>query len=257
MPHRFTRQRPEHMAVPHYAQQAWKLADPSPQSSRKRLTIGSVVDAAIALADAGGLAALSIRSLAHRLGLTPMAVYRHVESREELVVLMVDVALGQPPAAATSAASWPEALDRWGRALYLCYVEHPWALDAPTPRLPTTPNLAHWVDRLLGDLEPTGLPILDRMNIALLVAGHVRHIASVRLPTQPPDAVNADDAPAVLQDWLPRFITADQFPFYAKVFAEGTFAQHTERVPGPEVEYGLARIVDGVRAYCERQLPAE
>jgi len=242
------RQPPAAPVVPHYARQAWKQADQAPHPKGKRLNIATVVAGAVAVADEGGLAALSIRHLAQQLGLTPMAVYRHVESRDELIVLMVDAMLDAPPAAGLGPVSWPDALTHWGRTLYARYQAHPWALDAPTPGLPSTPNLARWMDRLLGDLEPTGLPTLERLDIALLIAGHVRHIATVRLRTH---MIAPAEDPDTLSRWLPSFITAEAFPFYARIFHAGTLDLGT----GPDIEYGLARIVDGVRARCATANP--
>lgn len=230
-------------AVPHYARQAWKKPVPAPDTGGKRLNIATVVATAIQVADEAGLAALSIRNLAQQLGLTPMAVYRHVESREELIMLMVDAMLAPPPVVDHAQASWPDALTGWGRSLYARYEAHPWALDAPTLTMPSTPNLVGWVDRLLGDLEPTGLPILERLNIALLIAGHVRHIATVRLRTHLVDPAESAES---LAQWLPRYVTADAFPFYARIFDAGTLGPST----GPDIEYGLACIIDGVRARC-------
>ena len=234
------RQPPSGPPAPHYARQAWKPATPAPGG--KRLTIATVVATAVEIADEAGLPALSIRHLAQRLRLTPMAVYRHVESRDELILLMVDAMLGPPPAASPGPAAWPAALTGWGRALYARYEAHPWALDAPTPGMPSTPNLVGWLDRLLGDLEPTGLPLRERLNIALLIAGHVRHIATVRLRTHLVDPAESPDAVA---RWLPQFVAADAFPFYSRVFDAAL-----EEGGQPDIEYGLARIIDGVRARC-------
>jgi AcrR family transcriptional regulator len=237
------RQPPSQPAVPHYARQAWKQAVSAPHPGGKRLNIATVVATAIEVADEAGLAALSIRHLAQRLSLTPMAVYRHVESREELIMLMLDAMLASPPVADHTPASWPDALTGWGRSLYARYEAHPWALDAPTLGMPSTPNLVRWMDTLLGDMEPTGLPILERLNVALLIAGHVRHIATVQLRTHLVDPPESADT---LAQWLPQFVTADAFPFYARIFDAGTLGPTS----GPDIEYGLARIIDGVRARC-------
>ena len=233
-------------AVPHYARQAWKPAAPAEPVGGSRLSIATVVATAVEIADEAGLAAVSIRHLARRLGLTPMAVYRHVESRDELVVLMVDAILASPPAARTT--PWPDALTAWGRALYLRYEAHPWALDAPIPGMPSTPHLVGWMDRLLGDLDPTGLPVLERLNIALLIAGHVRHIATVRLRAHLLQPAESSDS---LAQWLPQFVTADAYPSYARIFEAGVLGPEG----GPDLEYGLARIVDGVRARCAAPHP--
>jgi AcrR family transcriptional regulator len=240
MPPRAVQPQPR-SAAPGYAKRAWKLAEQTRPRIGKRFNTASVVDTAVELADESGLAGVSIRNLAQRLGLTPMAIYRHVDSRDELIVLMVDVVLGFPPEARLGSGSWPDALLRWGRSLYQRYEAHPWVLDAPIPGMPWTPNLVQWVDRILGDLEPAGLPIRERLDIALLIAGHVRHIANVRLQIRP---LHPAESLSDLRAWLPHFVTPETFPFYARIFNTGVFG-HPD---GPDLDYGLERIIDGVRA---------
>src|SRR4051794_19559874 len=104
--------------LPHYARLAWTLRDdPSDDAPASGLSPAKIVDAAVMLADRGGLAGLTIRRLAQDLGFSAMAVYRHIESRDELLILIVDAALGEPTDAVTTAPSWQEGLRRWGEEL--------------------------------------------------------------------------------------------------------------------------------------------
>jgi AcrR family transcriptional regulator len=168
-----------------------------------------------------------------------MALYRHVESRDELLVLMVDAALGPPPGPASG--PWPAAVRRWGTALLRRHEAHRRTLDAPIPGRPAPPHLVAWVDRLLVDLEPSGLPMAERLDVALLVAGHVRHIATVRLR---PDRLRPAESPGDLRSWLPQLATPGAFPAYAQALAEAA----GRRREGPPLVYGLDRIVAGVEA---------
>src|SRR5262249_26576635 len=87
-------------------------AEAAAAPARKQgLTLLRVVEAAIELAEEGGIAAVSMRSVAQRLGVTAMALYRHVASKDELLVLMRDVALGDPPALELVEGGWRGALD--------------------------------------------------------------------------------------------------------------------------------------------------
>jgi AcrR family transcriptional regulator len=105
---------------------------------RERLNRERVLQAAVALADRDGLEAVSMRNLAERLGVVPMALYKHVASKDELLDGMVDVLLGQ--------VEEPEAHTDWkpgirGRVLSMrmVLVAHPWgrrlleSRTAPTP----------------------------------------------------------------------------------------------------------------------------
>jgi len=67
------------------------------QEEGKGLGVGKIVRAGIALADDEGLEGVSVRKLAQRLGVSTMAAYRHISSRDEVIAAMVDVAFGQPP----------------------------------------------------------------------------------------------------------------------------------------------------------------
>ncbi|MFE4263716.1 TetR/AcrR family transcriptional regulator [Streptomyces sp. NPDC056883] len=74
------------------------------ESAWSSLSVGGIVEAAIALADAEGLGAVSMQRVAGELGYTAMALYRHVPGKDQLVALMADRAQGKPPARGRSGA---------------------------------------------------------------------------------------------------------------------------------------------------------
>ena len=76
----------------------WGLRDRSRRGGPKpTLSLDRIVSAAIELADAGGLAAVSMSRLADKLGFTTMSLYRYIASKEELLLLMVDASIGPLP----------------------------------------------------------------------------------------------------------------------------------------------------------------
>src|SRR5580693_4325150 len=86
---------------------------PSPRRGPKpSLSLKRIVIEAIALADAEGLASLSMQHLAERLGCAKMALYRYVPGKAELVALMVDAGLGDPPLPPGD-ATWRSVLQLW------------------------------------------------------------------------------------------------------------------------------------------------
>ncbi|MEZ0240204.1 MAG: TetR/AcrR family transcriptional regulator C-terminal domain-containing protein [Chloroflexota bacterium] len=89
------------------------------------LTTDRVVDAALRLADEGGLGALSVRRLAADLGVTPMAIYRHVHDKNHLLDLMADRLIGRLDLGPLGAATWQERLRRLASNLLAMLEAHP------------------------------------------------------------------------------------------------------------------------------------
>ena len=112
------------------------------------MSIERIVDVAVELADAGGLAAVSMSSVASELGFTPMSLYRYVTAKDDLLVLMQERGIGVPPESVleVEAAGAPglRALGRRRRSQI--YREHPWLLDIPIEGAPQTPNNLAWLD---------------------------------------------------------------------------------------------------------------
>jgi AcrR family transcriptional regulator len=226
---------------PRYAKYAGQGQRRSEDEPTPKLNTRKVIQGALELAGREGLASLTIRRLAEQLGVTPMAVYRHVASRDELVILMVDASLGEPPAAIGEAATWQAALRAWGRGLYARYQAYPWVLDLLPPGLPTTPNHVAWVEIFLRALEDCRLTLQQKMDAALLIDGHVRNIASLMRQD------NAGEIKAVIaaaSGWLPQVLDPAKYPNFLKVLQEGVLQDAT----GPEINFGLDSIIAGLEA---------
>jgi AcrR family transcriptional regulator len=139
---------------------------------RPSMTVEQITAAAVAIADEGGLGALSMASVAQRLGCTKMALYRYVEGKDDLQALMIDAAVGPPPGEVTPAA--------WSRALLDRYLAHPWAVDLPVGSTAMTRNQTLWLEAALRALRPSGLTLPERLSVALLLATHVAATARFR-----------------------------------------------------------------------------
>jgi DNA-binding transcriptional regulator YhcF (GntR family) len=157
---------------------ASRPVEPRPARAEGELTRARIVAAAIAIADAEGLDALSMRGVAARVGASTMSTYRHVANKDELVVLMADAAygeLGYPPPHPTG---WRERLERAGRTLWALYRRHPWLahvglLTRPLP----LPNLLAHSEQLLAALDGFGLDATERMDLEIVLYGHVQGVA--------------------------------------------------------------------------------
>lgn len=154
------------------------VAERTPQKpplGRERL-----VRAAIALADTEGRGALSMRRLAAELGVGPMALYRHVPDKEELVRLMADTAFGAEPLPEPGPAQWRPRLDLAARAQWRAYRRHPWLAPVMLHSLVRPPIVAsglRLVDWSLRALAGTGLPRRTKLQVLMTLNGWVGGLA--------------------------------------------------------------------------------
>src|SRR4249919_2561350 len=102
----------------------WGVPGPARRGPKPSRSVEEVVAAAVALADAEGLAALSVRRVAEALGLSPMSLYTYVPSKAELLDLMLDsVAAEIPP---PDGGDWRGKLAQLARARWAMAQRHPW-----------------------------------------------------------------------------------------------------------------------------------
>ncbi len=173
------------------------------------LNVDLVVEAAVAIADEEGLAAVSMASVAKRCGFTTMSLYRHVASKDELVWRMLDRGLG--PAPAFTFDGWRDGLRQWAHAFMAMLRLHPWGIDIPiNGTLPTRAQLS-WLDRGLEVLDGTGVGAGEAADLVLLLNGYVFWAARLEtsLAAAPP------------QPLVPPESDLDAFPYLQRAIAAG------------------------------------
>jgi AcrR family transcriptional regulator len=153
----------------------WGLDTAPAHGPKARWSLEQLAAAAVALADEEGIDGLSLARVAKRLGMTTTGTYRYVGSKAELIELMVDVAIGDPPPLA--GGDWRARCRSWVAALADRYARHPWLPDVRPTRMPTQPRAYAWIDALVATL--TDEPQIDAMRLALLLDGLVRSYASL------------------------------------------------------------------------------
>ncbi|PJJ56955.1 regulatory TetR family protein [Mumia flava] len=126
---------PAHRFVP-----LWESPEPSRRGRPARVTRGEIVDAAVAIADADGLDAVSMRSVARALDVGTMTLYSHVPGRVELVDAMVDRAYADFTLPDPDLA-WRPALEQYARSSWTMLRSHPWLLDLNSWRYPLAPHV--------------------------------------------------------------------------------------------------------------------
>jgi AcrR family transcriptional regulator len=215
----------------------------SPQREPKReLSVDRIVDAAVDIADADGLAAVSMGRVAASLGFATMSLYRHLSAKEDLILLMQEQGVGLPPKDITSAPNWREGLRRWAAANGALYRAHPWLAEIPISGIPTTPHLLAWMDAALAVLHDTPLPDAERIGALLLVMSHTHWEAVVKHGY----AMSARSGQGVAIDSsaLLGLITSEALPHVSRLARSGAFGG----IDDP-FTFGLERILDGIEQH--------
>ena len=116
-------------------------------------TRDGIAAAAVRLADTDGLGAVTMRSVAEALGGGSASLYRYVESRDELVALMIDQVNGEIDYTVLHHADWLADLLALGRQSRDVYLRHPWLTDTPAATGDLGPNAVEYLEHALGALQ--------------------------------------------------------------------------------------------------------
>lgn len=226
----------------------WGLREKAAREPKLGLSADRIVDAAIEIADADGLEAVTMSRVAKRLGFTTMSLYRHVRSKDELVALMVDTAVGPPTSLdATSSNGWRSGLGRWAWELLRVLRLHPWLARAALATLPFGPSRLAWFDRALRALADTTLTEDEKAAIVRLVNGYVFAEAwfGVDVEGGARESSPADDATTAFPDLLSALVDAKRFPALSRALDARIF-DPSDSDPDAEFDFGLERVLDGI-----------
>lgn len=158
--------------------------------SEHRLTRTAIVDAAIELADADGLGALSMRRLADRLGVGTMSLYRHVANKDELIAAMTDEIAGRHPYPPAEGQhwTWRDRVRIAGEVDWQLYQRHPWVLlTFAIPRYSFGPQSLASLAWLVEGLRELGVTAREATTMAFSVWNYISgatlpHVSGTLLP---------------------------------------------------------------------------
>jgi len=148
---------PEPPELPRGIALAWGVAANPQRGPKREMSVERIVEAAVELADAEGIGAVSMAAVAARLGFTPMSLYRYVSAKDDLLLLMQEEAVGPPPEEFRAQDGWRARLRTLFEAQARTYLEHPWLVALPITGAPVTPNSSAWLDAALESLAETPL----------------------------------------------------------------------------------------------------
>lgn len=256
----------------------WGLRERPRKGPKPGLSLEAVVAGAIEVADAEGLAAVSMSRVAEQVGYTTMSLYRYVGGKDELLVLMLDAAIGGPSPAVRE-GDWRARLERWSWEQLAVCRRHPWIPRIPVTQMPISPNQLAWLEAALAALADTPLTPAEKLGIATLCSGFVRNEAQLSgdlRRARRETGISEAEMNAVYGRRLARLTDPERYPTLHEMAASGLFEGPDLAGPdaagpgaagtgvtadggapdgeaGPETEpdfdFGLQRVLDGVAVY--------
>ncbi|WP_290051012.1 TetR/AcrR family transcriptional regulator [Amycolatopsis solani] len=236
----------------------WGVSAPPRRGPKPKLSTADVVRAAVTLADADGIEAVTIRGVAEHLGVSPMSLYTYVPGRAELLDLMIDHVHGELPAPAAG-LGWRAALTGIAENLWALFHAHPWLLQVTTSRSALGPHSFAKYENELRAVEGIGLDDVEMDAVVSLVTGLVRTTARSSLDNARlvrtsglTDAQWWERAAPVLAG-IPA-ADAAHYPISSRVGQAAGEAHNAAENPAYTFRFGLARVLDGIEALVsERQ----
>lgn len=231
------------------------LWGPKTNPSRSGLTLRRIMDAAIELADRKGWDAVTMRSVADRVGVATMSLYSHVPGKQDLAELVIDATYGElyerVEEPSEAAGGWRGGMTLVADRNWSLFQRHPWLLDAVGARPVLGPNVSMKYEAELRPLDGLGLTDVEMDSVLNLVLSHVESTArmQVRL-ARSQESSGMTDA----EWWLERaplmfqLIDSTRFPIGSRVGQAAGEAHNATASPTHALTFGLERILDGVAA---------
>jgi AcrR family transcriptional regulator len=233
----------------------WGVQEPGKRGPKPRFSTDDVVQAAIALADRDGLSAISMRSVARAVGVSPMAVYTYVRSKNELLALMYDRVLGEGEQAPPGLA-WRDALEFMARGRWDLAQRHPWLLGLALHRPPLGPNLMTRVEAVMGALEGCGLTEIEKDLLVDVLHNYIEgalNEAGEAREAEQRSGLTDEQWVAIVEPALQARLDPDRFPHLIRLGEAWREQRHLLTDPRHRFEQGLQVVLDGIGAFIARR----
>jgi AcrR family transcriptional regulator len=230
----------------------WRRQERPSRGPKPSLTVDRIAEAGIELADAEGLAALSMRRVAKHLGVGTMSLYRYVPSKAELVDVMLDLVYAdeakrvKPPG-----MTWREGVEEIARSSRGLYQRHSWLVQISQARPLLGPNALASFEYALSVLADTGLTAAEKLNVIVLVDGYV--VGATRNEIE---ATQAAERTGISDE---QFWAAHE-PFMIEMMSTGNYPNMAqlpdvvfEESSNTAFDFGLDRVIDGVEALIRQK----
>lgn len=215
------------------------------EESRPPLTKERVLRAAVDLADEAGVAALTMRKLAQRLGVEAMSLYHHVTNKSDVLDGMVDVVFGEIELP-NADVDWQTAMRQRAVAMREALNRHPWAIGLMESRKNPGPATLRHHDAVLGCLRRAGFSVEMAAHTYSVLDSYIYGFAmqEQQLPFNTPEELDA------VADTIMQRVSADTHPHFIEMATE--YALQPGYAYANEFEFGLDLIVSGIEQAMAR-----
>lgn len=228
----------------------WGKSPAGRRGPKPALSAAQIVEAAYVIADDQGLAAVSMARVAEQVGCSPMALYRHVKNKDELLILLADrigAELTPPP----RDLGWREGLAAWMRAQVDLALSKPWFLDLPLGSALPGPHRLAWLDLGFYYLRDVTLPADEKLAILGIVSQYALGEARIEV-----DAARQPENPyEAFEQTLVTYADPERFPNLMGAMAGWKPASPDEELTSDDPSvFGQNLLMAGIAAHIERHL---
>jgi AcrR family transcriptional regulator len=217
---------------------------PRPEPRRQAPSVERIVERSVAVADAEGMAAVSMRRVAADLGSGTASLYRYVRNRDELVELMVDAVWADEPAPASG--DWRRDLTAFARSQRSTLLRHPWLSAELTARPSLGPNVLRRSDAAFAAATALAPDITLAAQVVATVLAYVRGAVSVEIAEAQAHrrtGLSKEQWQHSVGPYIRRVVDSGEFPHVARSIVDGADPAVDERF-----EFGLGCVLDGLGA---------
>ncbi|WP_433084677.1 TetR/AcrR family transcriptional regulator [Dactylosporangium sp. CA-052675] len=240
--------------IPNALALAWGLKERPGKGPRPGLSLERIVAAGVRIAAAEGLGAVSMSRVAAELGAATMSLYRYVSAKHELLDLMVDAAIGPPPAAG-AALGWRAGLRGFADDYLALLRRQPWVVRVPIHTPPITPNQIAWMNHGLSVMRDTNLRQDERLSAIMMVSGMARNWALLTADIDAAARAQGGTTEQAMFEYgrlLHLLADPERFPAVGELLRSRVL-ETSESRPDDDFEFGIERFLDGMEALMSRR----
>ncbi|WP_329235710.1 TetR/AcrR family transcriptional regulator [Actinoallomurus sp. NBC_01490] len=224
----------------------WERLEGPGRGPRPALTHQQIAAAAVEIADAEGLGAVSMRHLAERLGVATMSLYRYVTGKDEIYELMLDAVMAE---IALPEGGWREVADAYARQFRAVSLRHPWTIQAFT-RVPMalSPNSVALTEQALTSVDGLDIDVDTMMAVfgavSAFARGAVFSEVAQREVLRRKGWESEDDVRLAYLPWVRWMLESGRYPVLSRYIVEGSNEDDADW----QFEFGLTCVLDGISA---------